>query len=74
MWSLRRLEGASDPDDMLAVVAVQCPECGRRGTVTLGYGPAASPPDGDVLRALDDRRGHGDLPGHAAPGEMDREM
>ena len=70
MSSLRRLEGASDPDDMLAVVAVSCPECGSKGTAVLGYGPASAPEDGDVLHALVDRRGDGDLPAHAAPGEM----
>jgi len=69
MASLRRMEGASDPDDMLAVVAVGCPACGAKGTATLGYGPAASPEDGDVLRALDDRRGDDGVPGHAAPHE-----
>ena len=70
MSSLRRLEGASDPDDMLAVVALSCPQCGSKGTATLGYGPASSAEDGDVLRALADRRGDGGLPAHAAPGEM----
>jgi hypothetical protein len=70
MSSLRRLEGASDPDDMLAVVAVSCPQCGSKGTVVLGYGPASAPEDGDVLRSLVDRRGDGGLPAHAAPGEM----
>ena len=69
MRSLRRLEGASDPDDMLAVVAVQCDLCGASGTMVLGYGPAASDVDGDVLRALQDRREDGDLPAHAPPSE-----
>lgn len=66
--SIRRLEGASDPADMLAVVAVQCPRCGQRGTMTLGYGPAAMPCDGDVLRALDDRRGSSSLAPDSADG------
>jgi hypothetical protein len=69
MSSLRRLEGASDPDDMLAVVALTCPECGSRGTVALGYGPASAAEDSDILRALRDRRGDDDLPAHMAPGE-----
>ena len=30
MNSLRRMEGASDPDDMVAVVALTCPACGGR--------------------------------------------
>ena len=51
--ALRRLEGASDPDDMLAVAALVCPECGARGTVVLGYGPASSAEDTAVLAALE---------------------
>jgi hypothetical protein len=50
---VRRLEGASDPDDMLAVAALVCPSCGTRGTVVLGYGPVATIEDADVLFALD---------------------
>jgi hypothetical protein len=49
---LRRLEGASDPDDMLAVVAVECPVCGLKGTVVLHYGPEASAEEGEVLTHL----------------------
>jgi hypothetical protein len=51
--ALRRLEGASDPDDMLAVAALVCPSCSSRGTVVLGYGPVASPEDAAALTALD---------------------
>lgn len=47
-----RLEGASDPDDMLLVVAARCPNCGTGGTVVLGYGPEASGADSDVVAAL----------------------
>jgi len=47
-----RLEGASDPDEMVIVIATVCPVCGVRGTLTLGYGPMASPEDDDVLTAL----------------------
>jgi hypothetical protein len=50
--ALRRLEGASDPDDMLAVAAVECPECGARGSLVLNYGPLASDVDAAVLVAL----------------------
>jgi hypothetical protein len=50
---VRRLEGASDPDDMLAVAALVCPACGARGTVVLGYGPVAALEDADVLTALE---------------------
>ncbi len=48
----RRLEGASDPDDMVLVVAARCPACGRGGTVVLGYGATASEADADVVVAL----------------------
>ena len=51
---LRRLEGASDPDDMLAVVAVECPNCGLRGSLVLNYGPTATEEDADVLLGLRD--------------------
>ncbi len=53
---LRRLEGASDPADMLAVVGLACPHCGHRGTAVLGYGPEASPIDAEVLASLEDAR------------------
>ena len=51
--SLSRLEGASDPDDMLAVVALRCPSCGAKGTLVLNYGPEATEDDVDVLRRLE---------------------
>lgn len=54
--SLRRLEGASDPDDMVAVVASTCPACQSNGTLVLGYGPMSSRTDADVLVALQDHR------------------
>jgi len=49
---LRRTEGASDPDDMLAVVALTCPRCATRGTVVLGYGPEVAEDDAEVLLRL----------------------
>ena len=49
---LCRLEGASDPDDMLAAAALRCPHCGALGTVLLNYGPEAPADDADVLVAL----------------------
>jgi hypothetical protein len=52
--TLRRLEGASDPDEMMVVVGVECPVCNRAGTLVLGYGPEASSTDADVLAHLDD--------------------
>src|SRR5688572_11421647 len=56
MTALRRTEGASDPADMAAVVALTCPHCQSRGTVTLQYGPEASAGEADVLLALEDQR------------------
>jgi hypothetical protein len=53
---LERLEGASDPDEMLAVCAVECPECGARGTLVLTYGPETTYEDGQVLTRLKDVR------------------
>jgi hypothetical protein len=69
MTSLRRLEGASDPDDMSAVIALTCPNCERAGTLILGFGPAAPPEDGDVLRDLRDFRDDDSVSGNSAPGE-----
>jgi hypothetical protein len=50
----RRLEGASDPDDMLAVSAVRCPNCGAGGILVSQYGPAASTGDVQILHELRD--------------------
>ncbi len=69
MSSLRRMEGESDPDDMLAIVAITCPACGARGTSLLAFGPNATAQDHDVLRGLRDERGDGHAPGNSAHGE-----
>lgn len=53
---VRRLEGVSDPADMLAVVALRCPRCATPATLVLDYGPDSSPEDSDVVVALDDVR------------------
>jgi len=50
-WSLR-LEGASDPADMLHVSALTCPNCGTGGVFVTPFGPAASERQASVLRAL----------------------
>ena len=72
--SLRRLEGASDPADMSAVLALICPRCGQRGTVVVMFGPEASAAEVDLLRqARDDRLSDEDeLPAAAAPHEARR--
>jgi len=49
----RRTEGASDPDDMALVVALECPNCSAKGTLALKYGPDASREEAEVLRQLD---------------------
>lgn len=49
----RRLEGASDPDDMMNTVAAHCPACGAGGTLILGYGVNASDIDVDLSTELD---------------------
>ncbi|CAN5754022.1 hypothetical protein BH10ACT1_BH10ACT1_13620 [soil metagenome] len=48
----RRLEGASDPDDMVLAIGARCPACGERGVMTLGYGPAASEADAAAVALL----------------------
>ena len=53
---LERLEGDSDPSEMLAVCAVVCPACGRRGTLVLTYGPESTREDDEVLELLTDVR------------------
>ena len=59
----RRLEGASDPDDMVHVVASTCPVCKAGGTIVLTYGVNASPEDGDVSLALDMSSAEVEAPG-----------
>jgi ferredoxin len=53
---LERLEGDSDPSEMLAVCAVVCPHCGLRGTLVLTFGPESTREDDEVLELLDDAR------------------
>jgi hypothetical protein len=48
-----RLEGASDPDDMMLVARTICPRCGRGGALVLGYGPTADAADVAVLGQLE---------------------
>ena len=49
---MRRTEGASDPDDMLAIAGLVCPRCGAKGTVVLGYGPEADADESEVVAHL----------------------
>lgn len=48
----RRLEGASDPDDLQLVVGARCPGCGTGGVAVVAYGPTAGEEDADVVAAL----------------------
>ena len=48
----RRLEGVSDPAEMVIVLAFSCPVCSAEGTLVLHYGPEASPEETDTLTAL----------------------
>lgn len=71
LLSLRRLEGASDPDDMVAVLALHCPSCAARATSVVHFGPSATPAESEVLRDLTDGRGSGDLLANEARPESD---
>jgi hypothetical protein len=54
--ALRRTEGASDPDDMIAIAAIRCPNCDTAGTLILRFGAESTIEDDEVLRMLEDRR------------------
>jgi hypothetical protein len=49
---LSRLEGASDPADMLIIIPLTCPVCGTHGTLIANYGPEASAEEAEVLQSL----------------------
>ena len=51
---MHRLEGTSDPDELLSVSALTCPTCGAKGLLVLPFGPAADASEGDVARRLPD--------------------
>jgi hypothetical protein len=57
---LERLEGDSDPSEMLAVCAVVCPHCGIKGALVLTFGPESTVEDDEVLVLLDDARRPGE--------------
>lgn len=69
LHSLRRLEGASDPADMLAVAAVSCRSCDAKGVLVLNYGPEATAGEAAVLLGLEDRRSDDILPAAQTPAE-----
>lgn len=57
--ALRRIEGASDPSDEAAVLALTCSVCGAKGTAVVRFGPEASPQDDEVLHKVEDLRRFG---------------
>jgi hypothetical protein len=56
LTGLRRFEGASDPDDEVAVLLLVCAHCGARGTSVIKYGPGATEGELAVLAAVEDHR------------------
>jgi len=51
--ALHRIEGASNPEDMQAVLGITCPLCGARGALVVAYGPVTSDQDAHLLAAVD---------------------
>ncbi len=74
LHSVRRLEGASDPDDMAAVLAITCVRCGARGTAVIMYGPMSSAADADLLPRLRDERSDDVISPHGPPGDTVDDM
>lgn len=60
--SQKRVEGVSDPDDQSLVVALACPSCHAKGTLTLAYGPRAGAEEAQVLGDLPPPRTRTDRP------------
>jgi Na+-translocating ferredoxin:NAD+ oxidoreductase RnfC subunit len=60
--AMRRMEGASDPSEQVAVAALECPACGEWGTLVVPFGPAGTPDDMSVLGGLLDDREHSSIP------------
>lgn len=52
---LTRLEGASDPSDMVVVIPVTCPHCSTSGSLVLNDGAEASVDEADALVAMERR-------------------
>jgi hypothetical protein len=57
LHALRRMEGASDPADMLAVLALECPQCNALGTAVVHYGPESTEGEVAVLLAVEGSTG-----------------
>ena len=65
---LTRLEGASDPDDMLVVIPLICPVCWQRGTLTMNFGPQVQIEDAAVFSAMHRQPLEGHDGGEPTPG------
>ncbi len=63
-----RLEGESDPADMVIVIPLVCPVCGVAGTLIANYGPEASAAEAEVLRAFQRTPAEGDDLSEPTPG------
>lgn len=57
LLALHRVEGSSDPGEMAAVVALECPKCQQKGTLVLAFGSGASSEEALALAAFSDQRG-----------------
>ena len=53
--TFQRVEGASDPAEMAAIMTFACPPCDAHDVLIVKYGPDASVADADVLEALPNR-------------------
>ena len=53
---LVRFEGDSDPDEQLVVYAISSGPCGRKGTLTVGFGPEIDADDLEIVLQLRDGR------------------
>jgi hypothetical protein len=53
---LVRFEGESDPDEELVVYAISSGPCGRKGTLTVGFGPEIDSEDLEIVLQLRDGR------------------
>lgn len=49
---VHRLEGTSDPDELLSASAIRCPRCGRTGVLVLPFGPLADEVEARIARTL----------------------
>jgi hypothetical protein len=63
-----RLEGASDPADMVIIVPLRCPACRTRGTLIASYGPEATAEEAEVLVALEREPSEGSDLAEPTPG------